>query len=71
MKKIEVLAGAQDIYEEEATQVSQISRDFFAHPEYDLENIRNDLALIHLSKPLKFNGMDQLLFCVPENLKIK
>ena len=53
-----MIAGAQDIYKEETTQVRQISTDFFAHPEYDAANIRNDVALIHLSEPLTFNGSD-------------
>ena len=69
-KKIEVVAGAHLINEDEKTQVRQISTDFFAHPDYDAANIRNDVALIHLSEPLTFNGMEQLLICVPLTLKI-
>jgi len=54
-KQIEVIAGAQLINEVEATQVRQISTDFFEHPNWNSALLRNDLALIHLPEPLTFN----------------
>jgi len=52
-RSVEVIAGAQYIYGSEASQVRQVSTDFFEHPDWNPYLLNNDLALIHLSTPLE------------------
>jgi len=51
-QSVEVIAGAQKIYENEESQVRMVSTDFFEHPDWNRYLLNNDLALIHLPTPL-------------------
>ncbi|MBD4898352.1 trypsin-like serine protease, partial [Xanthomonas citri pv. citri] len=49
---VDVVAGAHNIRQNEATQVTLTSRDFFVHENWGSILLRNDLALIRLPQPL-------------------
>jgi secreted trypsin-like serine protease len=53
-KKVEVVAGAQNIRKQESTQVSMFSEELYPHEHYSQTLLRNDVALIHLPQPLQW-----------------
>ncbi|XP_047486669.1 chymotrypsin BII-like [Penaeus chinensis] len=52
---VDVVMGAHNIRQNEATQVSMTSTDFFTHEHWNSHSLTNDLALIKLPSPVQFN----------------
>ncbi|XP_063599841.1 chymotrypsin BII-like [Penaeus indicus] len=52
---VEVVLGAHNIRENEASQVSIVSTDFFTHENWNSWLLTNDIALIRLPSPVEFN----------------
>ena len=53
---VNVVMGAHNIRENESTQVSVTSTNFFTHENWNSFLLTNDLALIKLPSPVEFNG---------------
>ena len=53
---VNVVMGAHNIRENEATQVTMTSYDHFTHENWNSWLLTNDLALIKLPSPVDFNG---------------
>ncbi|XP_045139179.1 brachyurin-like [Portunus trituberculatus] len=54
-KSVEVVLGAHNIREHEATQVSLTSTQFTVHENWDSHKMRNDIAVIKLPRPVTLN----------------
>nr|XP_027212617.1 chymotrypsin BI-like [Penaeus vannamei] len=52
---VEVVLGAHNIRQNEASQVSITSTDFFTHENWNSWLLTNDIALIKLPSPVEFN----------------
>ncbi|KAK8405229.1 hypothetical protein O3P69_001653 [Scylla paramamosain] len=52
---IDVVMGAHNIRQNEPSQVSMTSRDFFTHEHWNSFLLTNDLALVRLPSPVTFN----------------
>jgi len=52
---VDVVLGAHNVNEAEASQVTMFSTDFFTHEDWDSFNLVNDLALIKLPSPVEMN----------------
>ena len=55
-RSIEVILGAHNIRENEASQVSIISTEIETHEDYSSFNIHNDIGLVKLPSPVSLNG---------------
>ncbi|XP_063599848.1 chymotrypsin BI [Penaeus indicus] len=53
---VEVVLGAHNIRENEASQVSIVSTDFFTHENWNSWLLTNDIALIRLPSPVSTNS---------------
>uniref|UniRef100_K7FWF5 Peptidase S1 domain-containing protein n=1 Tax=Pelodiscus sinensis TaxID=13735 RepID=K7FWF5_PELSI len=54
--KIAVILGAHDVTKQEPSQQRIRVRRQIPHPQYDRENLKNDIMLLQLEKPAKLNG---------------
>ncbi|KAK8405226.1 hypothetical protein O3P69_001653 [Scylla paramamosain] len=55
-RSVEVVMGAHNIRQNEPSQVTMTSTNFFTHEQWNSFNLKNDLALIRLPKAVSFNG---------------
>lgn len=53
---IRVEMGAHKIYDDEDTQVSMTTYDFFAHEDYNKYSHINDIGLVRLPEAVEFTG---------------
>jgi len=54
---VDVVMGAHNIRENEDTQVTMTSTDFFTHENWNSFLLTNDLALIRLPNAVEFTGL--------------
>ena len=55
--KVRVLLGAHNIRVEDEDGRKEITTMIFlTHPDYDSSLLNNDIALVHLGKPVKFSN---------------
>ncbi|KAF2364200.1 Serine proteases trypsin domain [Trinorchestia longiramus] len=54
-KRVEVVAGAQNIHQHEDSQISIVSTELYPHEHYNPVLLKNDVSLIHLPEPLTWS----------------
>lgn len=60
-----IVAGEHNLQVEEGTEQVREIQEFIVHPGYSDDNTVNDIALLHLKTPLKFDAMVQPA-CLPK-----
>ena len=67
-----VYLGAHNLYDTESGRKIIYTTEFIPHPDYDMENIANDVSLVRLpaGSVTEYTGLTETILCVSQSVLI-